>query len=365
MIQSAYEPINVEPIAPKPSSWNADNIRILGIVGITLAAVIAAIWVLIFVLVSAVSGGEQLSPRAVLVLGLDGLSASVFTTADAANLRKLARDGVSATVRTHNGNRFGSAPPTRVDDYQSPYEWVTGPGWCSVITGVDNSRHLVRDNTVAGIRPFAATSKLYPTMFASAQASGRRTAASGDYGFISSVSADGACLPGVVDYECDPPTDCDAVSSCNLNYRQSLPESSDEDNKTTAFITAHVADADLLFAHFVGIDVAGHKFGWGSREQLRAITVIDELVGQLITHLLADRREWLIIATADHGGFNMSHGTNWNADEFVPLIIATKNWAARLRNITAPATHMDVAPTVLQWLGIPLLPYRNGLVQAI
>jgi predicted AlkP superfamily pyrophosphatase or phosphodiesterase len=208
--------------------------------------------------------------------------------------------------------------------------------------------------------PFVETSKAFPTIFALAKSAGLKTAASGDYGFLSSPSG-GKCRPGVVDFECDGHVylDCEASSSCNLDFRQALPETDDQDNKTAAFIGERIsrADSDLLFAHFVRIDVVGHKYGWGSAEQIQASAFVDSLIGTILEALKARREPWLIIATSDHGGLGRQHGTNWNDDEYIPLIIHTMNWQGKLRNISLPASHCDVAPTALRWLGIPPGPY--------
>jgi hypothetical protein len=373
---ASYEPVNGEPPEKKcvcsPRAFDA-------CLAFTITAgVLALVVTLVAVLFPREPNSGPMRGKA-LIIGLDGAKASVARTAMfnrgiAPNLRNLLASGVGLVcsgdgcARTHDGNRFGSSPPTTSRNYSSPYQWVTGPGWCSVVTGVSNSKHLVRGNSVVEILPFAETSKRYPTIFTLAKRAGLRTAASGDYGFLSSPSPSG-CLPGIVDFECSEweYVNCGASSSCNLDFRQALPESDDEDGKTASFTVDRIrsADADVVFAHFVGIDVVGHRHGWGSEEQLEAMKAIDLLLGEILRALESRSEPWLIIVTSDHGGLGLNHGMNWNDDEFIPFIVSTRNWAQPLRNLTQPVFHYDVAPTVAKWLKLPLNSDLDGVPQGV
>lgn len=159
--------------------------------------VVALIGILVLALRSR---NHDVTNRKVLILALDGAKASVlhqamFNLSNAPNLKYLLANGVGSVcsdikspecVFTHSGNRYGSKPPITKDSYKSIYEWVTGPGWCSVLTGVDTPKHQVRGNEIVELLPFVKSSKDYPTIFMRAKAAGLRTAASGDYGFLSS-----------------------------------------------------------------------------------------------------------------------------------------------------------------------------------
>jgi len=122
------------------------------------------------------------------------------------------------------------------------------------------------------------------------------------------------------------------------------------------------------------IDEIGHAFGWGSPQQLKQFTIVDQQIGQIMeqVHAAVQTRQesWLVMVTADHGGHNFTHGDGWFHDEVVPLIIAVYTPTGpltNLRDLFFPR-HFDIAPTVMNWLGLnhwsPLLSV-DGLVQAI
>jgi len=78
----------------------------------------------------------------------------------------------------------------------------------------------------------------------------------------------------------------------------------------------------VLFVHLADTDAAGHKYGWGSSEQLAAIELADEAAG-LILAVLADMKlsdSTLVIVTADHGGAGNDHEMNDSRSHFIPWI---------------------------------------------
>jgi predicted AlkP superfamily pyrophosphatase or phosphodiesterase len=78
----------------------------------------------------------------------------------------------------------------------------------------------------------------------------------------------------------------------------------------------------VLFVHLPGTDDAGHKYGWGSSEQLAAIELADEAVG-LILAVVADLKladSTLVIVTSDHGGAGKDHEMNDSRSHFIPWI---------------------------------------------
>jgi arylsulfatase A-like enzyme len=77
-----------------------------------------------------------------------------------------------------------------------------------------------------------------------------------------------------------------------------------------------------MFVLLPGTDEAGHKYGWGSREQIAAIELADEAVG-LILAVLADLKltdSTLVILTSDHGGAATDHKMNDSRSHFIPWI---------------------------------------------
>jgi hypothetical protein len=124
--------------------------------------------------------------------------------------------------------------------------------------------------------------------------------------------------------------------------------------------------ADFTFLHFDEVDDSGHCCGWGSQAYYAAVMHVDSCIGALLAALDAAgvRNETLVIVTADHGGFNYSHGSTdaWNM--YTPLIFSGPNV---VRNYSIPCPmlgrscyapnalnvrNLDVAATALFALGL-------------
>jgi predicted AlkP superfamily pyrophosphatase or phosphodiesterase len=118
---------------------------------------------------------------------------------------------------------------------------------------------------------------------------------------------------------------------------------------------------NLCFIHFTDTDDTGHKYGWGSPEQIKAFDDVDAALGVVMKAIqdagIAD--ESVVIVTADHGGHKKGHGTSLPADMNIP-------WVAWGRNvnkgfaITAPVNTCDTAATALWLLGIPIPASFDG-----
>lgn len=73
---------------------------------------------------------------------------------------------------------------------------------------------------------------------------------------------------------------------------------------------AQIADGfGLMFVHFAGPDLRGHKYGWMSGEYMKVLREGDVALGKILAaleenHLLDTT---LIIVTADHGGHDKNH----------------------------------------------------------
>lgn len=73
---------------------------------------------------------------------------------------------------------------------------------------------------------------------------------------------------------------------------------------------AQIADGfGLMFVHFAGPDLRGHKYGWMSGEYMKVLREGDAALGKILAaleenHLLDTT---LIIVTADHGGHDKNH----------------------------------------------------------
>jgi arylsulfatase A-like enzyme len=91
------------------------------------------------------------------------------------------------------------------------------------------------------------------------------------------------------------------------------------------------------------------------------ISYVDRQIGQLLADLRAkgsDNRSW-IIATADHGEEFLDHGNFFHLPRLyeelihVPLIISGPKDLSAPQRIQSQVQHLDIAPTILDALGLP------------
>jgi predicted AlkP superfamily pyrophosphatase or phosphodiesterase len=111
---------------------------------------------------------------------------------------------------------------------------------------------------------------------------------------------------------------------------------------------------DLAFVYFGYPDVAGHRFGWMSDPYLEAIAFADRCLGQVLAKITnAD-----VIALADHGGHERTHGTDMPEDMTIPWIAAGPNVRAKgeLQNVRI----FDTCTTAAALLGLPMHPAWEG-----
>lgn len=123
--------------------------------------------------------------------------------------------------------------------------------------------------------------------------------------------------------------------------------------KTAAnFIESH--KPNLCFIHFADSDGAGHKYGWGSKEQIKAFEDEDEALKTVWKAIekagLASQS--VLILSADHGGHDKTHGSRSPEDMTIPWI-AFGAKVKRGQQITVPVTTYDTAATALWLLGVP------------
>ena len=117
----------------------------------------------------------------------------------------------------------------------------------------------------------------------------------------------------------------------------------------------------LMFVHFAGADLRGHKYGWMSDPQFKVLRQGDEALGKILTALDENglRETTLIIVTADHGGHNKDHVGTVNEDFHIPWIASGPGVTPI--EITASLQTMDTAATVAYALGLPLQADWDGI----
>src|SRR5262249_56005035 len=119
-------------------------------------------------------------------------------------------------------------------------------------------------------------------------------------------------------------------------------------------------DPDVLFVHFDDVDGAGHKHGFHPKvhEYKKAIEQTDGYVGRLVQAVRARKKQanedWLIVVSTDHGGSDKGHGKN--IPEHRTIFVILSGPGVMRGKLEPPPAVVDVAATVLAYLGVPFDP---------
>lgn len=115
------------------------------------------------------------------------------------------------------------------------------------------------------------------------------------------------------------------------NLGVEMGETKDVDPEIARMTVQYLSDNApmLLFVHFGSPDVVGEKVGFGTKDQLQAISDLDTYIGWIYDQFklkgLLD--ETLFIVTADHGGKGKTHGGDSDEERYVFLGVAGKTVA--------------------------------------
>lgn len=206
--------------------------------------------------------------------------------------------------------------------------------------GVNNDKHCVTDNSVESVLRSWEASKAYPAFVSHFDKS--RPLSVGRPTVIGSGNKAGILDPykPYMMWHSEPVSEghrgeirnIDFVIDCLMLPREKQPT--------------------VLFIHLDGIDQAGHKYGWGSEEQWRAIGQVDEQVGRVLQALDLTNWNTLLIATADHGGHDKEHGHVELTDSCIPFLTnATLGPISRERR--EEPRQFDACTTVCTFMGFP------------
>jgi arylsulfatase A-like enzyme/tetratricopeptide (TPR) repeat protein len=229
---------------------------------------------------------------------------------------------------------------------------VTLPSHTSILTGRLPYEHGIRDNS--GYRVAEGTATLATRL---------RTAGFSTGAFIGGfpLTRRFGLAPGFDEYDDQiselqgdrslsvPERPADAVVSRTMRWIDQAP------GKFFAWV--HVFDPHSPYA-------APEPFGsrYSSAPYNGEVAFVDHALGPLFERLRALPRPTLVIVTSDHGESlgehnELTHGMfAYEATLRVPLIVATitpGEDAPRGRVINTPARHIDIAPTVVDALGLP------------
>lgn len=254
----------------------------------------------------------------VLIVSFDGLRPDAIAAANMANVMSLMQSGAYT---------LGA---------QTIMPSLTLPAHASMMVGTCPAKHIVRWNEYVPKNGFA----LGTDIFDLAQAAGMQTAM-----VVGKEKLRQITEPTSTDYfefvdKTDKIKDTSTVERLAINQIQQ--------------------GFDLLFVHFPEGDLAGHEYGWMSREQLSTYGRDDTLFGLLLQALKNNGlyESTLIIVTSDHGGHDTTHGTDSPEDMTIPWIISGPRIVPG--ELSTQVYTMDTAATIAFVLGLPLPPEWDG-----
>ncbi|MFJ2738635.1 alkaline phosphatase family protein [Streptomyces sp. NPDC087440] len=270
-----------------------------------------------------------ITPRKVLLLGLDGLRPDHVPHAP--HLHHLAQEGMFAVSPLY-------CSPAGVTG--------SGSGWATVLSGVWPDRNTVRDGNLVSRRAHR-----FPDLLTRLKQHDPRHSTAALTCWTAFHRAEwygGPILSGALDlrigYDCDT-DDPDAADA-------ELAELAAE------ILGAH--SPDLLFVHFGSLDLAGHAGGASLPRYAHSLAAVDRAVGRLLDTVRARptyaAEDWLILVTNDHGHQDIGDVHNGPSP-------AERGWCLIAHGAgIAPGSSrpdvrtVDVAPTALHHLGVPLDP---------
>lgn len=302
-----------------------------------------------------VTGAGRARHGKVLVVGMDGLRfdrlplpqpaaggtpISLRSPSTAPVLHGLMAAGAHGTSLLPYGEADGQAgngPSTSMAYTDS------GPGWSSVLTGVWPDRHGVTGNDFAG-----ADYTRYPDFLSRAATArpGLRTAAAVSWPALVRRGTLGRAIGRRVRH----------------NGESRGYDTADRLVARTALRWLTKDDPDVVFVYFGATDEAGHATGPLSPAYDQALRTQDTHLGRLLDAIDARRSDparadehWTVLVTTDHGHLDTGgHGGDTRAEREVFVVLAGPGVPGGTR-LDTPRL-VDIAPTVLDRLGIPVDP---------
>lgn len=257
----------------------------------------------------------------VLFIGTDGFRGDVYGTTPTPNLDALVADGYLG--------REGWTADTA----------ISGTGWSSLFTGVERDKHGVYDNSFSG-KNYTS----YPDVLTRIERAmpGKTTAVSVAWSPLATQ------IPWEADTVHNAGTDA-AVHGKALD------------------LLRNNANLDVLLLNYNEPDGAGHAGAYFNRDAAgytAAIRGIDAKIGELMTAVRSrpsyTNEDWLIIVGTDHGG-SIHHGHNTPEDR--KTMIAFSGGSVPnlgLEPLRLAPRQVDVAPSILAHLGLPVPAALDG-----
>ncbi len=256
--------------------------------------------------------------KRVMIISFDGLRPDAIQAAEMTNLISFMQNG----AYTLNA--------------QTVLPSLTLPAHSSMLVGTCPAKHIVRWNEYVPENGFA----LGTDIFDLAKSFGLRTVFVAGKEKLRQVTE-----PDSTDF---------------FGFVDSTDKIEDKISLETMAIEEIRKDFNLMFFHFPDGDLAGHKDGWMSAEQLFAYKRDDEALG-LIIEVMKSRNMYddtLFIITADHGGHDTTHGSDLPEDMTIPWVVSGPGISPT--QLQTQVYIMDTAATAAFALGLPIPPEWEG-----
>ncbi len=220
---------------------------------------------------------------------------------------------------------------------------VSGPGWSNLLTGVWPDKHGVLDNKFRVMHY-----DQFPHFFRHVKDA-----------FPAAKNCSYCTWPPIHDYILDAASDSLVFldDDRSAHYRQA-------DEKCTAKVVDTLADddPDALFFYLGAVDETGHQKGFHPSvpEYRAALETADAQVGRVLASLHArpryDQEHWLVLVGTDHGGRGKDHSGGRGIAEINTVWLIVSGSDAARGTIDGRTQQVDLVPTALAHLGVPLKP---------
>lgn len=272
----------------------------------------------------------------VFIISIDGGKPAVIAQSKMPTLQRLVAEGACTWVA------------------DTTYPSITLPSHTSMLTGVGPGKHKILWNEWIPSNGLVTV----PTIFTLAKQAGFSTAM-----FVGKEKFRHLDVPGSLDVFDFNPAESTNITKTMAGDARPMKE----DTVLAAKVALNAAryilarKPNLCFIHFTDTDNTGHKYGWGSPEQISAFADVDAALTVVLRALyeadIADQS--VIIVTADHGGHDKTHGLSIPDDMNIPWIVWGKGVKKNFK-ITAPVITYDTAATALWLLDIPRPDFLDG-----
>ncbi len=255
----------------------------------------------------------------VVVVGIDGMTASSVTRANTPNMH----DVMTRGAWTLHGR---SVDPS-----------VSSPNWASMIMGAKPETHGITSNDwKPGDTPAC------PTIFGVCRAArpDARIAAIYEWGGFGNLFKK---------------TDVTFHANPKAGLWQLYARHKSHAYATTQTAAAYISVKKplLAFVHLDLVDHAGHQNGYDTEAYDKAVTVADTYVGQVMQALrdagMGDNTVFFVVS--DHGGIGTGHGGKTIEETTVPWMVMGPG-IAQGREITESVGVAQLAPTIAQLLDL-------------